>query len=123
MLKPWIEQGAQYKPHWAFIPVDKVAVPEIAAGSQAHNSIDAFVLARTTREGLKPAPEAPRENLIRRLSFDLRGLPPTLQEIDDFLADTSANAYEKLVDALLASPAYGEHQARQWLDLARYADT
>jgi uncharacterized protein DUF1553/uncharacterized protein DUF1549/concanavalin A-like lectin/glucanase superfamily protein/cytochrome c len=123
LLRRWIEQGAQYKPHWAFIPVGKVAVPKNGGNSQARNSIDSFVLARMAREGLEPAPEAPRETLIRRLSFDLRGLPPTLQEIDEFLADTSPNAYEKLVDALLASPAYGEHQARQWLDLARYADT
>ena len=155
LLKRWIKEGAQYKPHWAFIPVGKVAVPKLAmriaasfnkssplpdplpsgwgegedhaaaraGASQARNPIDSFVLTRLAREELKPAPEAPRETLIRRLSFDLRGLPPTLQEIDDFLADTAANAYEKLVDRLLASPAYGEQQARQWLDLARYADT
>ncbi|MEY2429913.1 MAG: hypothetical protein QOJ40_2798 [Verrucomicrobiota bacterium] len=145
LLRRWIAEGAQYKPHWAFIPVGKVAVPKPDTTSphpgplpfgrgegedrartwsgETRNPIDSFVLARLARDGLKPAPEASRETLIRRLSFDLRGLPPTLKEIDDFLADTSTNAYEKVVDALLASPAYGEHQARQWLDLARYADT
>jgi len=123
LLRRWIEQGAEYKLHWAFIPVAKVTVPTPLPGAHVANPIDAFVLSRLEREGLKPSPAAPRETLIRRLSFDLCGLPPTLQEIDAFLSDTSPKAYEKLVERLLASPAYGEQQANSWLDLARYADT
>jgi hypothetical protein len=123
LLRRWIAQGAEYKPHWAFIPVAEVAVPKSDNSSQVRNPIDAFVLERLEREHLKLSPEAPRETLIRRLSFDLRGLPPSLPEIDAFLADKSANAYEAVVDKLLASPAYGEQQAQIWLDLARYADT
>ncbi len=123
LLRRWIEQGAEYKPHWAFRPVEQVPLPKLADDAPARNGIDAFVLARLQREGLKPAPEASREILIRRLSFDLRGLPPSLEEIDAFLADTSPAADEKLVDRMLASPSYGEQQAALWLDLARYADT
>ena len=123
LLREWIAQGAEYKPHWAFISVGEVSVPKPTEVSQARNPIDAFVLARLEREGLKLSQEASRETLIRRLSFDLRGLPPSLAEIDAFLADTSANAYEVLVDKLLTSSAYGEQQAQIWLDLARYADT
>jgi hypothetical protein len=123
LLRRWIEQGAEYKPHWAFIPVGKVAVPKGSPGVHVANPVDAFVLNRLERERLKPSPRASRETLIRRLSFDLGGLPPTLQEIDAFVADTSPKAYEKVVDRLLASPAYGERQANDWLDLARYADT
>jgi hypothetical protein len=123
MLRRWIEQGAEYKPHWAFIPVHKPAVPALKQFSQARNGIDAFVLERLRREGLALSPEASRETLIRRLSFDLRGLPPSLQEIDEFLADKSSQAYERLVEKFLASPAYGEHLANDWLDLARFADT
>jgi len=123
VLRRWIQAGAEYKPHWAFIPVGEVAPPKPGNAALVRNPIDAFVLARLESEGLGFSPEADRETLIRRLSFDLRGLPPTLEEIDAFLADPSANAYEKLVDTLLASPAYGEKQANVWLDLARYADT
>lgn len=123
LLRRWIEQGAQYKPHWAFIPVEKPAVPPVPAADRVRNPIDAFVLARLAREGLTPSPEASRETLIRRLSFDLRGLPPTLEEIDRFVSDTSPGAYERVVDQFLASPAYGEHLANDWLDLARFADT
>ena len=123
LLRRWIEQGAQYKPHWAFIPVEKPAMPAVANPAQARNPIDAFVLARLAREGLTLSPEASRETLIRRLSFDLRGLPPTLEEIDRFVSDNSPGAYERVVDQFLASPAYGEHLANDWLDLARFADT
>jgi hypothetical protein len=123
LLRQWVAQGAEYKPHWAFIPVGEVPVPKPADSAQLRNPIVAFVLARLERENLKLSPEAPREALVRRLSFDLRGLPPSLAEIDTFLTDKSANAYEALVDRLLASPAYGEQQAQIWLDLARYADT
>lgn len=123
LLRHWIEQGAEYQPHWAFLPVGEVAVPAVAGAPTPSHPIDAFVRARLAAEGLKPSPEASREQLIRRLSFDLTGLPPTLGQIDEFLADTSSEAYEKVVDRLLASPAYGERQAGEWLDLARYADT
>ena len=123
LLKQWVEQGAEYKPHWAFIPVAEVPVPQVENPANARNAIDAFVRTRLAREGLQPAPEASRETLIRRLSFDLRGLPPSLEEVDAFLADASPGAYEHLVDKLLASPAYGEQQAALWLDLARFADT
>jgi hypothetical protein len=122
LLRRWIAQGAEYKPHWAFIPVGEVPVPKPPDAS-LRNAIDAFVLARLEHEGLKLSPEASPEALIRRLSFDLRGLPPSIAEIDVFLADKSPKAYEALVDKLLASPAYGEQQAQVWLDLARYADT
>ena len=123
LLRRWLQAGAEYKPHWAFSPVGEVAPPTPAYAALIRNPIDAFVLARLESEGLGFSPEADRETLIRRLSFDLRGLPPTLAEIDAFLADRSATAYEKLVDTLLASPSYGEKQANVWLDLARYADT
>jgi hypothetical protein len=123
LLRRWIEQGAAYKPHWSFIPVQAVRVPKLADSSQVRNPVDAFVQTRLLPEGLRPSPEAARETLIRRLSFDLRGLPPTLAEIDEFLADPARNACEKLVDKFLAAPAYGERQASEWLDLARYADT
>jgi hypothetical protein len=123
ILRRWIEEGAEYKPHWAFIPVRPVAVPEPVQTNRMRNEIDAFVLAGLEKHGLTLSPEASQETLIRRLSFDLRGLPPSLQEIDAFLADRSPNAYEKVVDAFLASPAYGEQQATLWLDLARFADT
>jgi hypothetical protein len=123
LLRRWIAQGAEYKPHWAFIPVEKPAVPSVADKSQVRNPIDSFVIARLAREGLRLSPEASAETLIRRLSFDLRGLPPTLEEIDQFLTDKSPEAYERLVDKFLASPAYGEHLANDWLDLARFADT
>jgi hypothetical protein len=123
MLRQWIEQGAEYKPHWAFISVHKPTVPAVQRPEQVRNPIDAFVLERLSREGLTLSPEASRETLIRRLSFDLRGLPPSIEEIDEFLADHSPKAYEQLVDKLLTSPAYGEHTANDWLDLARFADT
>lgn len=123
LLKRWVEQGAEYKQHWAFIPVHKPAVPVVKPRAKARNPIDAFVIERLKRDGLQLSPEASRETLIRRLSFDLRGLPPTLQEIDSFLRDQSPKAYEHLVDTFLASPAYGEHLADDWLDVARFADT
>jgi hypothetical protein len=123
VLKRWIAQGSEYRPHWAFIPVGEVPVPTLKDKSQVRNPIDAFVLERLSGEGLRLSPEATREALIRRLSFDLRGLPPSLPEIDDFLADESPDAYEKVVDKFLASSAYGERVANVWLDLARYADT
>ena len=124
ILKQWITQGAEYKKHWAFEAPVKVAPPMVAnALAPIHNPIDAFIQVRLAREGLKPSPEASREALIRRVTLDLTGLPPTLAEIDAFLADTSAEAYETVVNRLLKSQRYGEHMARYWLDAARYADT
>ncbi|HXE81018.1 MAG TPA: DUF1553 domain-containing protein, partial [Vicinamibacterales bacterium] len=130
LLVRWIEQGAEWKPHWAFIPPVRPEVPALPGrpkaalgGSRAGNEIDAFILAALQARGLEPAPEASKETLIRRVTLDLTGLPPTLEEIDAFLADTSPDAYEKVVDRLLASPAYGERMAADWLDVARYADS
>jgi hypothetical protein len=123
VLRQWIEQGAEYKPHWAFLPVHLAAPPVCQKASQVRNPIDAFVLARLEKQGMTLAPEASRETLIRRLSFDLRGLPPSVEEIDQFLNDTKPEAYERVVDRFLASPQYGEHLANDWLDLARFADT
>lgn len=122
-LRKWVAQGAKYEAHWAFVPPQRPAVPDVRYQQWALNPIDRFVLARLEREGLKPSPAADRRALIRRLALDLTGLPPTLSEVDAFLADRSPNAYEKVVDRLLASPHYGERMALKWLDLARYADT
>ncbi|WP_299466820.1 PSD1 and planctomycete cytochrome C domain-containing protein [uncultured Gimesia sp.] len=122
-LKTWIMQGAEFQPHWAFIPPKQPAIPKTLNSAWPKNEIDHFVLARLERVGIKPAREANRETLIRRVAFDLTGLPPTLKEIDLFLSDQSPHAYEQMVDRYLASPAYGEHMARHWLDLARYADS
>ncbi len=122
ILVRWIEQGATYEPHWAFIPPQDNAVPE-PKSSWVKNEIDPFVLQQLQKKGLSPSEEADKETLIRRLSFDLTGLPPSLEEIDAFVADSSPDAYEKLVDRLLASPAYGERMAAHWLDVARYADS
>ena len=123
IILKWIEQGAEYKPHWAFIPPVKPDIPDIDDPSWPRNGVDRFILARLEREGLRPSAEATKETLLRRVTFDLTGLPPTLEEIDAFLTDTDDNAYEKVVDRLLASPAYGERMATEWLDVARYADS
>lgn len=120
LLRRWIAEGANYTGHWAFQKVQQPAVPPVPAGG---NAIDGFVRARLEREKLQLAPEEEKARLIRRVSFDLTGLPPTPQEVDAFLADAAPNAYEKVVDRLLASPAYGERMAIPWLDLARFADT
>ena len=119
----WIEQGAEWKPHWAFIPPAAPALPAVAASGWARGEVDRFVLAALEAKGWKPSPEAPRETWLRRVSFDLTGLPPTPAAIDAFLGDRSADAYERIVDRLLASPAYGERMAADWLDIARYADS
>ena len=119
----WIEQGAEWKPHWSFIPPSRPAAPEVKASGWPRNDIDRFVLATLEAKGLAPSRVAPRETLLRRVSFDLTGLPPTLQEIDAFVADSSPDAYEKVVDRLLESEAYGERMAAEWLDVARYADS
>lgn len=121
LLKRWIKEGAAYKKHWSFEAPVKAAPP--TAKGVVRNGIDAFIQARLAEEGLSPMPEASKETLIRRVTLDLTGLPPTLAEIDAFLADTSADAYEKVVSRLLKSERYGEHMGRYWLDAARYADT
>ena len=123
LLGRWIDQGAPWKGHWAFIKPERPPLPKVKDTEWPRNDIDAFILARLEKEGLQPSKEAPRETLIRRASFDLTGLPPTLEEIDAFLADATPGAYDKLVDRLLDSPRYGERMAMHWLDLARYADT
>lgn len=122
-LKQWVAEGAEYKEHWAFIAPQRPPLPKVAGKDWPLNAIDHFVLAKLESMGLEPSAEADRATLIRRVSFDLTGLPPTPDEIDAFVNDKSADAYEKVVDRLLASPRYGEHMTRQWLDLARYADT
>jgi hypothetical protein len=123
LLRQWIEQGAQWQAHWSFIPPKTPALPAVTQRAWVRNPIDAFVLARLEREGLKPSPEADRPTWLRRVSLDLTGLPPTLAEIDAFVADSSPQAYEKVVDRLLASPRYGERMAFPWLEAARYADS
>ena len=123
ILERWIKEGAQYEPHWAFIKPERPALPEVRQPGLAANPIDRFVLARLEQEGLTFNPEADRHTLIRRVTLDLTGLPPTPAEIDAFVRDTSPKAYEALVDRLLARPSYGEHRARYWLDAVRYADT
>jgi hypothetical protein len=123
LLKRWVAAGGKYQQHWAFVPPKQASLPAIKDRHWPVNAIDHFVLARLEAEGLKPAPVADRFTLIRRLSLDLIGLPPTVEETEAFIKDSSHRAYEKLVDRLLASPHYGERWARRWLDLARYADT
>jgi hypothetical protein len=123
LLKRWIAAGGKYQKHWAFVPPRQMPLPAVKDRGWLGNAIDHFVLARLEAEGLKPSPAAERHTLIRRLSLDLIGLPPTTDEVDAFLKDTSSKAYENLVGRLLASPHYGERWGRRWLDLARYADT
>jgi hypothetical protein len=122
-IKRWIEQGAEYQPHWAFLPVKQPPVPTPKKAGWVRNPIDAFVLAKLESEKLSPSPEADRATLIRRVSFDLTGLPPKRAEVDAFVNDSSPDAYEKVVDRLLASTAYGERMAVDWLDESRYADS
>ena len=123
LIRRWIDQGADWHEHWAFIPPGRPAVPEVSNSKWLRNGIDSFILARLDEEQLKPASPAERETLIRRVTLALTGLPPTPDEIDRFLNDPSLDAYEQLVDRLLASHRYGEHMAMPWLDAARYADT
>lgn len=123
LLKRWIYEGAEYATHWSFVKPARPALPSVNLSGWTRNEIDAFVLTRLERAGLKPSPEADRSTLLRRLSFDLRGLPPTLDEVNEFLNDARPDAYERLVDRLLASPRYGEKMAQLWLDLARFGDT
>jgi len=123
VIKEWIDQGAKWETQWSFVAPKRPTVPEVKDKAWAHNPIDSFVLARLEAEGLKPSEEADKATLLRRVSFDLTGLPPTPAEVDSFVADKSPDAYEKRVDQLLASPHYGERMAMEWLDLARYSDT
>lgn len=123
LLKRWIEQGAPYAKHWSFIPPKRAATPEVSEKTWPRNEIDNFILKRLDTEKLKHSPEADRRTLIRRLYFDLTGLPPNAAEVETFAADESTDAYEKLVDRLLADPHFGERMALIWLDAARYADT
>lgn len=123
LLRRWIAEGATWQKHWAFIPVERPKLPLAKNRDWVRNPIDAFVLARLEHEGLAPSPEADRVTLIRRVSLDLTGLPPTPAEVDAFVSDTSPNAYEKVVERLLRSPRHGERMAQRWLDGARYADT
>ena len=122
-LRQWIREGARYADHWAFVAPKRAALPAVKNQAWPRNPIDRFILARLEKEGLAPSPEADRVTLIRRLSLDLLGLPPTPAEVDAFVADNSPDAYEKLVDRLFASPHYGERVALDWLDAARFADT
>ncbi len=123
ILKKWIEQGAEYKPHWAYTKPEKSEIPQIENDEWPLTPIDNFIAQKHDELGLDQASEASKEQLIRRVSFDLTGLPPTQNELDDFLSDDSPNAYEKVVDRLLDSPHYGERMASEWLDVARYADS
>ena len=123
LLQRWVQEGAHWKPHWSFIPPERPALPPVKDRKWPRNAIDYFTLARLEKEKLPPNPEADKATLIRRATLDLIGLPPTIEEVDAFLANKSPDAYEKLVDRLLTSPHYGERMAQNWLDLARYADT
>lgn len=123
LLKRWVDEGAEYEPHWAFITPATPPLPEVRKKDWARGPLDLFVLASMEKEGLEPRPEADRPTLIRRATLDLTGLPPTPEEIDAFLSDGSGEAYERVVDRLLASSRYGERMAVDWLDAARYADT
>ena len=123
VITQWIHEGAQWEEHWAFTTPVRPTPPEVKDPDWIRNPIDAFILSRLEKEGLQPADEADKRTLIRRLSFDLTGLPPTRQEIHQFLEDDSPDAYEKVIDAFMAKPEYGEHLGRFWLDVARYGDT
>ena len=123
LLTKWIEQGAKWEGHWSFTAPVKVDPPAVKGAKWVRNGVDGFVLARLEAEGLTPSAEADRATLIRRVTLDLTGLPPTPEEVSSFVGDSSEDAYEKVVDRLLASPKFGERMALEWLDVARYADT
>ncbi len=123
VLRRWVESGAEWSAHWSFVAPARPALPPVRDAKWPRNELDRFVLAKLEAEGLKPSAEADKATLIRRVTMDLTGLPPTIEEVDGFLADGSADAYGKLVDRLLGRPQYGERMAAHWLDLARFADT
>jgi hypothetical protein len=123
LLKKWINAGAKYEPHWAYIPPKRPEVPAVNQTAWARSDIDRFLLAEQEQRGIGPAPEADRVTLVRRLYFDLTGLPPTPAQVDELVGDKRPDAYERLVDKLLTSPAFGERMATWWFDLVRFADT
>lgn len=123
LLQRWIDQGARWGTHWSFMPVKRPTVPVVQNKTWPQSPIDHFVLAKLEERGQHPAPEADKETLLRRITLDLTGLPPTPNQIDQFLQDTTPEAYERVVDQLLEDPRFGERMAVDWLDLARYADT
>jgi hypothetical protein len=123
VIKRWIEQGAEYEPHWAFVAPKNQTIPKVGEEEWPTNEIDYFVLRKMEDRGMKPNPEADRERLLKRVCLDIIGLPPSLEMMDRFLADASPDAYEKVVDELLANPAYGEKMAVHWMDVARFADS
>ncbi len=123
LLKRWVQEGAEWQNHWSFIVPERPAVPEVKESSWVRNMVDRFILSELEKRGLKPEPEAEKTTLIRRATMDLTGLPPTIEEVDAYLADASGDAYEKVVDRLLTSSHYGERMTQNWLDLARYADS
>lgn len=122
-IKAWIDSGAKWETHWSFAPPKRLDLPVVKDERWARNPIDRFVFSKLESEGLHPSPETDKATLLRRVTFDLTGLPPTAAELKAFLADNTPDAYEKVVDRLLASPRYGERMTMQWLDFARYADT
>src|SRR5271165_5145591 len=123
VIKKWIDEGAKWETHWAYAVPQRPEIPKVSNPAWVRNPIDAFVLANLDKSGLKPSAEAGRAILLRRVTFDLTGLPPTRAELEAFVADQSPDAYDRVVERLLHSPRYGERMAMQWLDLARYADT
>ncbi|MCA9014938.1 MAG: DUF1549 domain-containing protein, partial [Planctomycetaceae bacterium] len=123
LLNRWIQEGAEWQDHWSFVTPKKAPAPAVKQTNWVLNPIDQFILSRLEKEGLKPSPEADRRTLIRRVTFDLTGLPPKPADVESFVNDKSPNAYERVIDRLLESPQYGEHMARYWLDVARYGDT
>lgn len=123
LLTEWVKQGARWQTHWSFIPPQRTAIPRVKNTKWPRNPVDNFILQRLEASGIPPNPEADKSDLLRRVTFDLTGLPPTIEEIDAFISDHSVDAYENAVDRLMTSPHYGERMAQQWLDLARYADT
>lgn len=123
LIEKWIKQGAKYEKHWAFVPPHLSPVPQVKNSTWPKNAIDNFVLQKLEQKGISPNPEADKERLLKRVSLDLTGLPPSLQLMDSFLADKSPDAYQKVVDQLMATPQYGEKMALHWLDVARYADS
>ncbi len=123
LIKKWIKQGAKFEKHWAFVPPKSWPIPEVKDKTWPKNQIDYFILHKQEQYGLAPNPEADKERLLKRVSFDLTGLPPSLEMMDSFLADKSPDAYEKVVDELMQRPAYGEKMALHWMDVARYADS
>src|SRR5215213_7966636 len=123
VLKQWVAEGADYQPHWSFIPPTRTPLPTVKNERWVKNPVDRFILARLEAAGLTPAPEADRRTLARRLALDLTGLPPDPKDVEEVVGDKSAEWYEKYVDKLMRSSAWGEHRGRYWLDAARYADT